>query len=289
MSLRHLFRSSPTHEAIDEAPTQVGEDAFREVAPYYDDLMASVPYRRWVDYVERLLHRFDARPRDVLDLCCGTGAVGREMLRRDYRVLGIDLSERMVRCCAARSPRLPAAVMDARRLGLKQASFDLVVSLYDSLNYIIEPDGLASCFRGVARALRPGGLLIFDLNTARALRLGLFTQDNIRSAEPLLYRWQSHWDEERKLCRVDMWFSWRGEGQKAEFSETHYERAYEDEQVQEMLRAAGLSTLAVYDAYSFRAPSRFGTRLHYVARSDLARPAHKALQGPGEGSCRAGS
>lgn len=268
MSLGHLFRSSPTHEAIDEPPTQVGEDAFSEVAPYYDDLMASVPYQRWVDYVERLLHRFDARPRDVLDLCCGTGAVGREMLRRDYRVLGIDLSERMVRRCAARSPRLPAAVMDARRLGLKQASFDLVVSLYDSLNYIIEPDGLASCFRGVARALRPGGLLIFDLNTARALRLGLFTQDNIRSAEPLLYRWQSHWDEERKLCRVDMSFSWRGEGQKAEFSETHYERAYEDEQVQEMLRAAGLSTLAVYDAYSFRAPSRFSTRLYYVARSE---------------------
>jgi SAM-dependent methyltransferase len=265
MSLRHLFSHSPATESIEEAPTPVGEDAFTKVAPYYDDLMATVPYERWVDYVERILARFGARPRDVLDLCCGTGAVGAEMLRRDYQVMGIDLSEEMVRRCGLSRPPLPAAVMDARRFGLRDACFDLVVSLYDSLNYIVEPEGLASCCRGVAQALRPGGLFVFDLNTERALRLGLFTQDNLRSGEPLLYRWESHWDGPRKLCRVDMWFRWRGEGERVEFREIHYERAYGDAEVREMLEAAGLETLAVYDAYSFRAPSRLSNRAYYVA------------------------
>lgn len=266
MSLRYLFRRQPPHETIEQNPTEVGEDAFTEVAPYYDDLMATVPYQRWVDYVERLLKKFDACPRDVLDLCCGTGAVGREMLRRGYEVVGVDLAEGMVRGCAQHRPPLPAVVMDARALGLSEASFDLVVSLYDSLNYITDPEGLASCFRGVAHALRPDGLLIFDLNTARALGSGLFTQDNLRSGEPLLFRWESHWDEGRKLCRVDMWFRWRGEGEKAEFRETHYERAYEDDEVRDMLEAARLNVLAVYDAYSFRPLSRLSNRLYYVAR-----------------------
>ncbi len=266
MSLRDLFRRRPPRGAIEETPTEVGKDAFSDVARYYDALMATVPYQRWVDYVERLLERFDARPRDVLDLCCGTGAVGGEMLRRGYKVVGVDLAEGMVRRCAERRPPLPAAVMDACSLGLREASLDLVVSLYDSLNYLTEPEGLASCFQGVAHALRPGGLLIFDLNTTRALRIGLFTQDNLRSGEPLLYRWEAHWDEQRKLCRVEMWFRWRGEGEKAEFSETHYERAYEEDEVREMLEAAGLTTLGVYDAYSFHPPSHLSNRVYYVAR-----------------------
>jgi len=169
--------------------------------------------------------------------------------------------------------------MDAAALGLREASLDLVVSLYDSLNYITEVEGIASCFRGVAHALRPGGLFIFDLNTPRALRSGFFTQDNLRSGEPLLYRWQADWDESRKLCRVNMWFRWRGAGEATEFRETHYERAYQDGEVRSMLEAAGLRVLTVYDAYGFRPASRLSTRWYYVARSETPGSAELSLEG----------
>ncbi len=266
MSLRRLLGIGETkQQAFEEARTPVGEDAFTDVAPYYDELMRTVPYRSWVDYVEALLRRVGYQPTDVLDLCCGTGRVGGELARRGYHVLGVDISESMVRCCL-RAGRIPAVVMDATRLGLRRHSFDLVVSLYDSLNYIIDPAGLQACFQGVAHTLRPGGLLIFDLNTTRALRIGLFTQTNAPTREPLMYRWKSHWDEKRKLCRVDMYFKWRGPGEKVEFSEVHYERAYEEPEVREMLAAAGIETLHVYDAYSFRKPGVFSNRVFYVAR-----------------------
>ena len=45
----------------------------------------------------------------VLDLACGTGRVGSELLRRGYDVIGADLSEKMVRHCRERVPPLPAA------------------------------------------------------------------------------------------------------------------------------------------------------------------------------------
>ena len=108
------------------------------------------------------------------------------MARRGYQVVGVDLSEPMTRCCCEQDPPLPAAVMDARRLGLAPGRLDLVVSLYDSLNYIVEPGGLQACFEGVNSALRPGGLFIFDLNTERALRIGLFTQNNVATGNPLM-------------------------------------------------------------------------------------------------------
>lgn len=267
MNIRKLLGLEPKDPGFKEQPTPVGADAFTDVAPYYDELMATVPYRRWVDYLEALLHRMNYEPRDVLDLCCGTGQVGAEMARRGYDVLGADIAEGMVQHCYEREPVLPAVVMDATRLGLRRESLDLVVALYDSFNYIIDAAGLQRCFEGVSQALRPGGLIIFDMNTARALRIGLFTQDNANSNEPLEYHWEAHWDEARKLCKVDMKFRWRGPGEEVEFSETHYERAYEEDEVREMLASAGMETLHVFDAYTFHDPGVFSNRVFYVARA----------------------
>lgn len=241
-------------------------DSFRAVAPCYDELMSSVPYGTWVDYVETLLRTFGAKPQTVLDLACGTGMVGAEMRRRGYqRVFGVDLSEEMARVAVDKG-RLAVAVQDARRLGLRPETIDLVVSLYDSLNYILESEGLLACMRGVRSALKPGGLFIFDLNTIRALALNLFTQDNLRSQEPLLYSWRSKWDPRSRICTVHMWFRWQGPEGTREFVEVHRQRGYSHDEVQALLGAAGLTLLASYDAYSLDPVHSRSTRAFYVAR-----------------------
>jgi len=45
MNIRRLLGLEPKSEAIDEEPTPVGADAFTDVAPFYDELMAAVPYK----------------------------------------------------------------------------------------------------------------------------------------------------------------------------------------------------------------------------------------------------
>ncbi len=244
MSLRELLLGHGHRgENIEDDPTPVGQDAFSKIAEYYDELMATVPYARWVDYVEEILQRWYVRPKDVLDLCCGTGAVGKELLRRGYNVVGADLSEPMVRACGEGSPALPAAAMDATRSALRPESFDLIVCLYDSLNYIVAPGGLA-------------------------LRIGLFTQNNMTTNEPLQYKWLSTWDERRRLCKVDMQFIWHGAEEPQLFREMHYERAYEIDEVRGMIKKAGLRTLAVYDAYSFDSPTAKSDRVYFMACKD---------------------
>jgi len=245
--------------------TQPGNSEFAEVAPYYDQLMSTVPYKSWVDYVEALLQRHNRQPRRVLDLACGTGRVGSELIRRGYQTCGADLSEPMVQHCQTRNPPLPAAVMDACQLALAPQSLDLIVSLYDSLNYILDPTGLQSCFAGVWRSLTDEGIFIFDLNTELALRVGLFTQDNLRSSDPLKYSWRSYWYPDREICRIDMWFRWEGPGGPHEFEEVHYERAYSESEIRQMLAAAGFSTIVAYNAYTFKPPTARSDRIFYVA------------------------
>jgi SAM-dependent methyltransferase len=258
--LERIFRPE---EPIPETPAA---DAFELIGAYYDQLMQGVPYTDWVDYVEKLLDRFDARPQVALDLACGTGRVGAEMARRGYRAFGVDLSEGMARI-AVEQGRLRAAVQDARALGLRGETFDLVVSLYDSLNYVLEPEGLLNCFRGVSHCLRGEGIFIFDLNTIRALALDLFTQNNLRSREPLLYSWRSRWDADARVCTVDMWFKWRGGGPEREFAEVHRQRGYADDEVRRLLQAADLKLYAVYNAYTFDPPNALSTRVFYIAHT----------------------
>ena len=59
----------------------------------------------------------------------------------------------------------------------KQA--DVTVSLFDSLNHLPSMSDLGNTFRSAAAATRPGGLLLFDLNT----RLGLDRWNGIQVDE----------------------------------------------------------------------------------------------------------
>jgi len=242
---------------------------FTAVAPHYDVLMSGVPYHRWADYVQELLARLGHHARNVLDLACGTGRMGFTLARRGYRVVGADLSFPMVQVAASRAESsalgVEVCVQDACALGFRR-QFDLVVCLYDSLNYILDADGLQRCFRSVASCLCPGGVFIFDLNTERALKKNLFTQNNLGKSARLTYDWRSSYDRRTKVCTVDMRFVWRDGECEREFREVHRQRAHGTREVKATLAAAGLDVVGVYDALGFKRPTWRSTRAYYVAR-----------------------
>src|SRR5260370_20555519 len=92
---------------------------FTDVAAVYDSLMAVVPYRHWIDYVERIWGEFESSPSTVLDLACGTGNVTLELERRGYRVTGVDNSEAMLRQARAKPAQHARLLLqDARHLDL---------------------------------------------------------------------------------------------------------------------------------------------------------------------------
>ena len=250
------------------SPTRPGQGEFDAVAQYYDHLMRTVPYAGWVDYVEALVRRWKSHPRQVLDLACGTGRVGSEMLRRGYDVTGADLSEPMVRECAKQAPPLTAVVSDAGQLALADESFDLVVCLYDSLNYLLEPQQFCGAMAEAHRVLRRNGLLVFDMNTIRALSTAMFTQASMSGPDPLHYDWHAYWDPWTRLCRVEMWFGYHAPEGVREFCETHYQRAYTSREIAGALEAAGFRRHKSYDAYRFTPVTPWTDRAYYVARKE---------------------
>src|SRR5437660_11877414 len=84
-------QSTAAETAADLKPRQ-----FVRVAPLYDLLMHDVPYAAWIEYLRGLLALYNARPRRVLDLACGTGNVTERLCAEGFTVVGVDIAEDMI-------------------------------------------------------------------------------------------------------------------------------------------------------------------------------------------------
>jgi SAM-dependent methyltransferase len=108
----------------------------------------------------------------VLDLCCGTGQLAMYFLGKGYNVVGIDLSESMLRYAEENTKmhlqngRVKFLQADATNFKLKER-FGLVVSTYDALNHLEDQTALRGCFESVFNVSE--NLFIFDLNTQTGL------------------------------------------------------------------------------------------------------------------------
>jgi SAM-dependent methyltransferase len=151
-------------------------DVYDALAPSYDAMGGGAPFATLV--AERLQQLFEARRSQLpvtdalsfLDLGCGTGALllALRAAHPHWRLCGGDVSPGMLAVAAGKPGhesvlwarvRLPGPLPFTER-------FNVVGAFYDTLNHLPDLDALAATFRTVASALRPGGLLVFDLNNA---------------------------------------------------------------------------------------------------------------------------
>jgi ubiquinone/menaquinone biosynthesis C-methylase UbiE len=237
---------------------------FGPVAPYYDELMRMVPYNMWVSYYLLLLSNQEVHPKHILDVCCGTGTMCEMLVRDGFQVSGLDLSPGMIDAARRKAKRrkldIDYHVADASNFDLGQ-KFGGCLSFFDSLNNILDPSGLQKAFTCVANHLEEGGSWIFDLNTAYAFEEHLFDQENMRQNAKMRYKWQGNWDPDTRIITVDMIF-WR-DGER--FTETHRQRAYDTEEVTEMLVQAGFGEIRAFHSYTLDPPRAKSDRLHYTA------------------------
>ncbi len=248
------------------------DSAFTNIAPYYDALMSNVPYDMWADYVEEVFEHLRVRPRRILDIATGTGSAAILLAERGYKVTGVDLSEPMLQQARSKARKQGLDVTflrrDAADMNFPPNSFDAAICLYDSFNYIVEPQRLQSAFNRVAAALIPGGPFIFDLNTVYSFEQELFTQQSLSPQREVRYRWQSRWDPAARIAKVEMEF-WTGDG--AHFRETHRQRGYTEAEVTEMLERAGFILEGVFEAYTFLPAGPKSERVFYVSRAGEAK------------------
>ncbi len=100
----------------------------------------------------------------VVDLGCGSGVWARHLGFAGYDVVGVDISPAMIRLARRKAPKATFVKASFADMQLPQCA--AVTSIGEPISYAFADDradrGLLRLFRRVRRALRPGGVFIFD-------------------------------------------------------------------------------------------------------------------------------
>ena len=108
----------------------------------------------------------------VLDIPCGTGRHAIRLARKGASVLGVDITPAYLRQARRAARSLPNARFvrgDMRRIPLR-GEFDAAINLWTSFGYFDAPSDDQKTLRGIARALKPGGLFLIDMADIALIR-----------------------------------------------------------------------------------------------------------------------
>lgn len=183
--------------------------------------------------------------RSLLDVACGTGQFALWFLARGYTVLGLDLSEHVLRFARDRARgyvddgRADFVAADATAFTVNR-SFGLATSLGDLVNLLADAGAVGHCFERVRAAVATGGTFIFDAVTRKGMWEG-FNSVHVLETEDFLFvlRGVYHGGTEARS-----WVSGvvRGDdGQWERFQEKKVITLFEPEVILELLHASGWS------------------------------------------------
>jgi demethylmenaquinone methyltransferase/2-methoxy-6-polyprenyl-1,4-benzoquinol methylase len=129
---------------------------FAPLGPTYDRVGAVLSFGQDPRWRRLLVARLPRDGGHVLDVATGTGLVAAALLRRGFRVTGLDQSPEMLARARARfDDRVELVEASAEALPFADASFDHVTFTY-LLRYVDDP---AATLAELGRVVRPGGCL----------------------------------------------------------------------------------------------------------------------------------
>lgn len=246
-------------------------NAYHALASSYDRLTADVDYEAIVAFYHRILEKEQVCPRSAIDLACGTGSVALLLAEKYERVIGVDMSEEMLTVALQRAVEqgkyLQWICQPLQALALPRA-VDMAVCALDGLDYILDPADCKEAIRRVYKALNPGGIFIFDVNTPEKLR-AMDGQVFLDEDDDVYCVWRGEFDEQSNICSYGMdLFQREGERWSRSFEE-HQEYAYSIEQLTDYLKAAGFTHIRVYADGKLESPQPGEQRIYFSARKGI--------------------
>jgi len=162
---RHMFAACSGKEVTERASDAFVTQEFDHFADSFDEVLQRLEYRAPA-LVARALRRVEGEPRgglEIMDAGCGTGLLAQHLRPYARRLVGVDLSPKMLEKAAKRAlyDELVAAELTSY-LGSSPQAYDIVASS-DTLVYFGD---LRAVLAAAGASLRPGGRLVFTLEHA---------------------------------------------------------------------------------------------------------------------------
>ncbi|MCX4323193.1 MAG: class I SAM-dependent methyltransferase [Lachnospiraceae bacterium] len=216
----------------------------------------------------------------ILDLGCGTGTLTELLARGGYDMIGVDNAEEMLRIAMEKRERSGLDILyllqDMRELEL-YGTVGTVVSVCDSLNYLLEEEDIVRTFERVNNYLYPQGIFIFDFNTVYKYAVVIGDATIAENREDCSFIWENYYHEEQEINEYDLTVFVAEGTLFRRFQEVHYQRGYRLEQIKALLTRAGLEFLEALDADTHGRVTKESERIYVVARKGAETAANQVV------------
>lgn len=241
------------------------------LAAFYDKLNSDLDYHAIHRFIKSILTEHHiAENAPLLDLACGTGKLTNLFAAEGYDMIGADISPDML--AEAQNASMEAGYhplylcQDMRELDL-YGTVDAAFCCLDSLNYLPEEDDLAKVFARLKHFIVPGGLFIFDVNTAYRFQNVYGTNTYVYDEEDVYCVWQNFFDEDKSVCDFDLTFFVKDKKNTyRRMEESQRERYFSPEVIEKAFSQNGFSLIASYGSLKKTAPSPTDEKCYYIVK-----------------------
>ena len=277
-------------------------EAYTDFAAVYDTFMDETPYDVWGIFVAGLIEKYgiskpvrsgpdqekdiseeydtaedseqalDEERNLIVELGCGTGSFTQVLYKLGYDIMGVDLSPDMLNLARMKSQKAGYNIMyleqDMRELDL-YCTAGTIVSVCDSINYVLEDREVIDTFKLVNNFLYPKGLFIFDFNTLHKYRDVIGDTTIAENREDCSFIWDNYYHEDDHVNEYDLTIFAKCGKEDEIFRrsvETHFQRGYTLEEMKGFVKEAGLEFIEAIDADTHDEPNDDSERIYIIAR-----------------------
>lgn len=243
------------------------------LADYYDEVMKDVDYPAWAEYIDDLIQNHHPNAETIHELSCGTGSILIELDQFGvYQLSGSDKSASMVEKASTKTDQFLSDLhffTDDYLEIRNNSKYDIVLSVFDSLNYILDIQDFRNLFRSVEQIIAPNGYFIFDFTTPEHSLASIEWLDNekIYSESGVRIIRRSSYDIKSCLHKNHISvFSLENEAEVPIGEEIHIQRAYTLDQIREVIHDHNWKIEAAYGDFELSEATSSSHRICMVCK-----------------------
>ena len=224
--------------------------------------MSHVNYKSWANYIDVVCCDLMNEKCKILEVAAGTGKFGAHLSKKYPNYILSDLSLEMLQVGKSKY-ELKSVASDMMNLSFKDSSFDTVICLYDSINYILKNKDLSQTFSEISRVLIEDGLFVFDCclmkgsleHAEQEYREEFFRNGKIKQRSFIIDSKKIHVNS-FEISKNDVIIA----------TETHRQKIYSLETFEKLLLVNSFEMIYCLEDFSFEDATENSLRAHIIAR-----------------------
>lgn len=235
-------------------------EPYRHIAAIYSHLMRGIDYKFWAEYIAMITHKHVKKDPLTLEIAAGTCLLASHLKKYYKNYVAADLSAEMLR--ASKSKKISRVCCDMRSLPFN-TKFDLIISAFDSINYLTNPKDISRFLGDLKNNLSDSGIFTFDISLESNSLKYVKNLNRIGYYKGVEYAQRSSYDKRQKIHYNEFVLKLKD---GSEVYEEHKQKIYSLETFFDLIDKNGYIVKECFNAFSLDGANENSERAQFIIK-----------------------